>query len=263
MNKSIFKILLMLFFISNLMAIDYWDFISRTDLFEKNNDSDLVPKKEIRDKMEFNIKDGSYSLTDNSYRLTLDKHKKNQGQNFRITQWHMPSSSWHSGISDTRDKISVGMTWLFDTEEKLLATTKCSANKRWLSTTPRGCSTATSKRCEMVQTLKYRIDDIELFRKKCFDILEELVNFLNDETDKKLVKADYDHLHTWQNLPGEYLKIEDKDNDKQKSFFEEMDLNIKLLKETIYLCDKYAKYFKQPSTLSPALEKEPGTVISN
>ena len=100
MQKFIVKTLFMLLAISNLLAIDPLEFVSRTDLLEKDNEGKLVPKKEFRDQMKFDIESGSYKLKDNSYKLDMDKDKSSNNQYSRITEWHLTPRSWYSKFND-------------------------------------------------------------------------------------------------------------------------------------------------------------------
>jgi len=250
MQKFIVKTLFMLLAISNLLAIDPLEFVSRTDLLEKDNEGKLVPKKEFRDQMKFDIESGSYKLKDNSYKLDMDKDKSSNNQYSRITEWHLTPRSWYSKFNDYKEKNVIGMTSLFDTEGNLVIRTECHVFEGGLYSTSRGCSSATLKRCEMAQALKYRINEIEAMRKSCADTFKNIENFVNDKTDIELIKNSYDHLDTDQDLPGE-IKSFAKEDGRRGTFFDTLDINFKMLKGTIDLCDKYSKYFKQESAQPP------------
>jgi len=247
MQKVFFKLMVMFLVTSNLWALDPANFIYNMELFEKDNHGKLVPRKENREKMKYDIEKGIYKLRNNSYKLTVNKHKNNSSQYSRITEWHLTPRRWYTKLTDPSDKNVVGRTSLFDTEGNLVITTECNIFEGSLYFSSRGCGSATIKRCEMALKLKSRIDEIKSVRQSCSNVFKDLENFINDKTDIELIKDSYDQLDTGQSLPGK-VKTSLKEDGRRGSFFDTMDVNIKMLSETIFLCDKYSKFFKSNPT---------------
>ena len=263
-QKLMVKFLLIILTASNLLAIEPLEFISRTELFEnaRNYEGKLIPQKEVRDQMKFDIDSGSYKLKDNSYKLNIDKYKGGNNQYSRITEWHLTPRSWYSKFTDYKEKIIIGMTSLFDTEGNLIIRTECNVFEGGLYSTSRGCGSATAKRCEMAQALKNKINKIEAFHKNCTNTFKDIENFVNDKTDIELIKNSYDHLNTDQDLPGK-IKRTIEDNGRRGTLLDTLDVNIKMLKGTIDLCDKYSKFFKEEPIQSQVDKKEATIVKPN